>query len=234
MGVFNFIKAEVKEFRRFLYQNLYYRQTKSDKELIEKFHEFYYGSQVLFDTKWFGTQVLKCPLDLWVYQEMMNEIRPDVIIETGTEKGGSALFFASMMDLLGKGKIITIDIVKKQRPSHKRITYLTGSSTSPKIVNTVKRLVKNNKKIIVVLDSDHSKKHVLGELEIYSKFVPKGSYMVVEDTNINGHPVLPGLGPGPMEAVDEFLKNNKDFAIDKSREKFFLTMNPRGFLKRIR
>jgi len=85
---------------------------------------------------------------------------------------------------------------------------------------------------MVILDSDHSKGHVLSELKIYSKFVTKGSYIIVEDTNINNHPVFPDFGPGPMEAVEEFLKENKDFSVDRSREKFYLTFNPKGFLQK--
>jgi cephalosporin hydroxylase len=85
---------------------------------------------------------------------------------------------------------------------------------------------------MVILDSDHHKDHVLRELEIYSKFVTNGSYIIVEDTNINGHPVRPKFGPGPTEAVKEFLKGSRDFVIDKSREKFFLTFNPNGYLKK--
>ncbi|GAI83537.1 unnamed protein product, partial [marine sediment metagenome] len=100
-------------------------------------------------------------------------------------------------------------------------------------VEKVKSLVGNEDKIMVILDSDHSKQNVLNELRIYSKFVTKGSYLIVEDTNINGHPVYPEFGPGPMEAVDDFLKENKDFVVDKNKEKLILTFNPNGYLKKI-
>jgi len=82
----------------------------------------------------------------------------------------------------------------------------------------------------VILDSDHSRDHVLDELRLYAPLVTSGSYVIVEDTNINGHPVLPQFGPGPMEALDEFLRESDEFSIDDQREKFFLTFNPRGFL----
>jgi len=85
---------------------------------------------------------------------------------------------------------------------------------------------------MVILDSEHCKDHVLKELQIYNSFVNKGSYLIVEDSDINGHPVRPGWGPGPMEALNEFLKENNDFVIDDSREKFLMTQNPRGYLKR--
>jgi len=173
-------------------------------------------------------------LDLWIYQELIYELKPDVIIETGTGSGGGTLFFASICDMVGNGRIIAIDIVDKEdRPHHNRITYLHGSSTSEEIADQVRRLISDKDKVMVSLDSYHHKEHVLRELEIYSKFVNKGSYIVVEDTNLNGHPVVPTGDPGPMEAVEEFLRGDKNFAIDKSREKFFLTFNPNGYLKRI-
>jgi len=90
-----------------------------------------------------------------------------------------------------------------------------------------------DEKAIVILDSDHGKEHVLDELRIYSRFVSRDSYLIVEDTNLNGHPVNPDFGPGPMEAVQDFLKNNDQFIIDKSREKFYLTFSPGGFLRRV-
>jgi cephalosporin hydroxylase len=138
-----------------------------------------------------------------------------------------------MCDLVNNGKVITIDIEDiKDKPQHKRIKYLLGSSTSKEIVEKIRSLVGNDGKVMVILDSDHSKQHVINELRIYSKFVTKGSYLIVEDTNINGHPVFSNFGPGPMEAVDEFLKENKDFVVDKTKEKLYLTFNPNGYLKR--
>jgi cephalosporin hydroxylase len=98
----------------------------------------------------------------------------------------------------------------------------------------VRKGVGRKEKVIVILDSDHHKEHVLNELRIYSRFVTPGSYLVVEDTNINGHPVLSSFGPGPMEAIHEFLKDNKNFVVDEGREKFFLTFNPKGFLAKVK
>jgi cephalosporin hydroxylase len=173
------------------------------------------------DTYWLGVPVLKCPLDLWIYQEIIFEVKPDVIIECGTFRGGSALFLAHMCDLVNNGRIISIDIeYREDRPKHERITYLIGSSTSEEIVRKVKSLIRDRDKVMVILDSDHHKEHVLKELKIYSKFVTKGSYLIVEDTNINGHPVVPDFGPGPLEAVEEFLKENKNFVADRTKEKF--------------
>jgi cephalosporin hydroxylase len=201
---------------------------------VQEFHRLYYDSPVRTwsNTYWLGTHTQKCPLDLWIYQEILYELRPEAIVETGTASGGSALFLASVCDLLGQGKIISVDIEDAERPQHDRVTYLTGSSVAPKIVDRVVEFVGDAAPVLVILDSDHSREHVLEELRAYSPVVTPGSYLIVEDTNVNGHPVLPEHGPGPMEAVDEFLDSAPEFSVDPEREKFFLTFNPRGFLRK--
>ena len=209
--------------------------TLSTKNIIDMFHIFYYNSRVWERTTWMGFPVLKCPLDTWIYQEIICALVPDVIIETGTYYGGSALFMASVCDLIGKGIIITVDIEEQKiKPNHPRINYLSGSSTSKEILDQITNLIGNKKNILVILDSDHSKNHVLNEMRLYSKFVSQDSYLIVEDSNINGHPVRPDFGPGPMEAIEIFMQENRDFMIDRSKEKFFMTQNPKGFLKKIR
>ena len=130
---------------------------------------------------------------------------------------------------------MSIDIVAyPNRPQNERITYLLGSSTSDAIFQKVKDSIRPGEKVMVSLDSDHHKAHVLDELRLYSSLVTVGNYLVVEDTDINGHPVYPTFGPGPMEAVQEFLKTNSNFEQDRSREKFGVTMYPGGWLKRVR
>lgn len=198
---------------------------------IKGFHKSYYYSKVWDNTYWQGIPAQKCPLDMWIYQEIIWETKPEVIIETGTAGGGSTLFFASLFDLLGKGEVTTIDITSQATLAHPRITKIIGNSTSQEVIDQVEKAV-GKKSAMVVLDSAHDKEHVSREMELYSKFVSVGNYLVVEDTNINGHPVLPGWGKGPMEAVEEFLRNRKDFKIDHTREKFLLTFYPKGFLKR--
>jgi cephalosporin hydroxylase len=172
-------------------------------------------------------------MDLLIYQEILYETRPHVIIETGTAAGGSALFFASLCDLLGRGEVITVDIVDNCRVRHPRITRFIGSSIDSKIVEQIRMRVQG-RSAMVVLDSEHAKEHVLRELELYSAFVPVGHYMVVEDTNIHGHPVLRECGEGPAEAVVEFLRRCDDFRADSCREKHLLSFNSGGFLRRIR
>lgn len=206
------------------------------RHVTNRFHKLYYGNEkrTWGDTRWLGTPVLKCPLDLWIYQEILHEVRPDVLIECGTASGGSTLYFASLMDLLGKGRVISIDISPyEKRPKHDRITYLEGSSTAPETLAKVKEGIAPTDTVMVVLDSDHSKAHVLKELRLYSPLVSTNSYLAVEDSNQNGHPVSHDSGPGPMEAIQEFLAESKNFQVDASREKFYLTFNPSGYLKRI-
>jgi cephalosporin hydroxylase len=206
-----------------------------EDRVVREFHRLYYnsGSRTWSDTHWLGTPAQKCPLDLWIYQELLHELRPAVIVETGTAAGGSALFLASICDLLGHGSIVTVDVAPKPgRPTHERITYLTGSSTAPEIRKQVEELVGDSAPVLVILDSNHERDHVLEELRIYAPLVTPGSFVIAEDTNVNGHPVSPDHGPGPMEAVDEFLRSSDEFSVDRRREKFFLTFNPGGYLQR--
>jgi len=230
---------ELKTLKRSLYRNIYTKLSDAtkDNEIVDLFSQLYYDSHI-FDKswgqmKWMGTPILKCPMDLWIYQELLHKLRPDLIIETGTAAGGSAHYFASLLDLLGQGEIITIDIeARSDRPKLPRVTYLTGSSTEDQIFKKVQQRAQNKKCVMVVLDSDHSKSHVLNELERYNPLVTANSYLIVEDTNINGHPVAPHSGPGPYEAVEEFMRDNKNFFIDDLPKKFFLTWNPNGYLKK--
>ncbi len=203
-------------------------------EFHKLFYETAYAKGDAWNPKWMGVAALKCPFDLWVYQEILHELRPDLILETGTARGGSALFLASMFDLLGSGAVVSIDIVRRPEwPTHPRVTYLTGSSTSGPILEEVRRRTAAASRVMVILDSDHRKDHVLEELTAYAPLVTKGSYLIVEDTNINGRPVFPGFGPGPGEAVDDFLAANPSFERDLQRERFFVTFNPGGYLRRV-
>ena len=206
------------------------------RQVVGQFHRIYYAAsrRTWANTYWRGVPVLKCPLDLWVYQEILDEVEPDLIVEAGTKHGGSAYYLASICDLLGHGEVVTIDVAPLPgRPEHPRITYLTGSSTDPDIVAKVDERIDDRSTVIVILDSDHSREHVLAELEAWHSRVSVGSYLIVEDTNINGHPVSRRSGPGPWEAVADWLPRHPGFRRDASREKFFMTFNPRGFLQRV-
>lgn len=200
---------------------------------VSGFHYFYYHQNVWQDTSWLGVRTLKLPLDLMVFQEILFEKKPDIVIEAGTHHGGSAYFMATLQDAMNHGKVITIDIKKfPNQPVHDRINYIVGSSTDPETVNRVKAMIPEGATVMVVLDSAHHKQHVLNEMRIYSQLATSGQYMIVEDTNVNGRPVYPEHGPGPGEAVDEFLAENDKYTVDKSREKYLLTFNPGGYLLR--
>ena len=212
-----------------------------EEEVITAFHKLYYNqwnhlNRDTLNASWQGVRTLKCPMDLWVYQELIAELQPDLIVETGTYSGGSALFLSQMLDLIGgEGRVLSVDLRDPDNwPSHPRLNYLTGSSTAPDILASVQEAASQAQQIMVILDSDHREAHVSEELRQYAKFVTLGSYLIVEDTNVNGHPVVPDHGPGPMEAVQAFLKTNPAFEIDRARERFLLTMNPGGYLRRVR
>jgi cephalosporin hydroxylase len=140
-----------------------------------------------------------------------------------------------MCDLVRHGRIVSIDIEhRKGRPEHGRIQYLLGSSTTQDTVQRVKQGIGPKDSVMVILDSDHRAAHVRDELKTYAPLVTKGQYLIVEDTNVNGHPVFHHHGPGPMEALLEFLEGDQDFVIDEEKEKFLLTFNPRGYLLKVR
>lgn len=207
---------------------------------IDQFHALWYASNASQTLKWLGQPILKNPMDLWIYQEILYSARPDIIVETGTHLGGSALFFAQMGALAGLDlDVITVDFNPKLNydPARHRIHPVAGISTTSATLDKVRGLIarradERRPKIMVVLDSDHTKKNVLDELAAYAPFVTEGQYLVVEDTNVNGHPVLPEFGPGGYEAVQEFLASHPEFESDGSCERMLLTMHPKGWLKR--
>ena len=185
------------------------------------------------NTHWLGAKVAKNPLDLWVMQEIVVETKPDLIVETGTYRGGSALYFASLCDLLDHGEVISIDLeeVRPDYPQHARITYLGGrSSIDPAVVSEVTERARGGR-AMVILDSDHSEAHVAGELAAYAPLVAVGSYLIVEDTNVDE--VRPDLPAGPLPAIERFLARTPGFVVDAEREKWVITFNPRGYLKRV-
>lgn len=240
LPIFNFFNFDVE---KFLYSinKLDLKSSTTlpkNKTTINNFSKLYYDQGkrggTWNDTYFLGVKTMKNPLDLWIYQEMIFRTLPDVIIETGTAFGGSALFLASILDLIGKGKVLTVDVYKqKSLPKHKRIKYVNGSSVDNSVVSEVRKFTRGKRRVMVILDSDHSFSHVKRELAIYSKFVTAGNYLIVEDTNINGHPVYEKYGPGPFEAVKDFTSKNSDFVIDRYWEKFLVTSSPGGFLKRV-
>ena len=227
---------EIRTLRGAFYRRLS-NTRRQEAEIVDQFHRLYFDARAYNmtwrNTFWMGHQVLKCPLDLWQYQEILHDLRPDLIVETGTAFGGSALFLAHALDLLGTGRVISIDLEPRSgRPEHERITYVAGSSIDPQITKSIEDAAAKAKTVMVILDSDHRRDHVLAELRTLGPLVTPGSFLIVEDTNLNGHPVEPAHGPGPMEAVNTFLSERHDFEIDPRWEKFFLSFSPRGYLQR--
>ena len=205
-----------------------------DRAAVSRAHDILYLSDAWTETTWLGAQALKNPLDLWIYQEIMVETRPELIVATGTYRGGSAVYLASICDLLGAGEVLAVDVepLRDDYPAHPRITYLGGrSSTDPEVVAEV-RARGAGKRTLVVLDSDHSQAHVEAELAAYAEIVPLGCYLIVEDSNIGQ--IRKDLLPGPLEAIESFVAGTDEFEIDRAREKFLITQNPSGYLRRVR
>ncbi len=184
------------------------------------FHFLYYHSSETYQWNTFlGYPIAQSPMDLQVYQEVIAAAKPGFIVQTGVLYGGSVLFFASMLDLIGappESLVVGIDVVltpKAKALRHPRVRLIEGSSTDPEVIERASALLPGDRGM-VVLDSDHSRGHVAAELALYRNLVGVGQYLVVEDTNINGHPVKPFWGPGPREAAREFLKGNPAFVED--------------------
>ena len=188
--------------------------------VIKFFHYIWWQSKDTWPrNKFLGYEILQCPFDLQIYQELIFASKPEFILQTGICGGGSIVYFSSILDLMGASndvKVIGVDIELSEEAKeikNDRVILFEGSSTNEEVVSKIKNYT-TGKKGIVILDSDHSETHVLNELSIYKDFVLKGCYLVVEDTNLNGNPVHPNFGPGPYEAVKKFLHENKDFRQD--------------------
>src|SRR5687767_13445130 len=192
----------MKEYRQHGLQQLIVR-SRFVRPWVQRASEvIFWHSYAWAGTKWMGVPAMKYPADAWTYQEIIFDTRPDLIIETGTNQGGSALFLAHMCDIAGRGQVVTVDIEEVPgRPSHPRITYVTGSSTAPEVARRIADMAGRAGAVMVILDSDHSERHVSEELEIYAPLVSPGCYLICEDTNVNGNPVFKKHGPGPMEAL---------------------------------
>lgn len=186
-------------------------------------------------TSYFGIKTLKNPLDFWVYQQIIYEIKPDVIIEIGNLAGGSALALAHFLDLMQKGRIIAIDIdhslIDTKVKQHPRITFVTSDAVAS--FEQVKSMIGKDEKVLIIEDSAHTYENTLGVLEKFSPLISIGSYFIVEDS-ICHHGVDDGPTPGPYEAIEKFISENKNFEIDRSREAYMITWNPKGYLKKIK
>jgi len=212
----------------------------SQQEVVDDFYELWFTSNDTWrKNEWMGVPTLQNPFDVWVTQEILWEVKPDLVVEAGTFRGGSALLWASLLEEINdQAQVVTIDVKDQTRMArtrpiwNRRVTFLQGSSIDPAIVEKVSEMAKG-KRVVVILDSLHTVDHVLAELHAYAPLVPVGSYVIVQDGFVNGHPVKEGWGPGPYEAINRFLAESNDFEADRSRERLIMTYNPMGFLRRV-
>jgi cephalosporin hydroxylase len=188
---------------------------------------------IMNESTYFGISTWKNPLDFWVYQEILYELRPDVIIEIGNHAGGSTLALAHVCDSLNHGRVIGLDLSHANVPelvrTHPRITLVEGDACAS--FDVVAHLIGPAEQVLVIEDSSHTFENTLCVLETYSPLVKPGGYFIVED-GICHHGLDGGPFPGPYEAVDAFLRQNSGFAIDRQREGFLITWNPKGFLRK--
>ena len=198
----------------------------------------YHHDEIVFKrVTWMGVRTLKNPLDCWIYQEILHEVRPDVVVEIGSLAGGSTLFLAHMLDAIGGGSVLSIDVDRSSFVAvHPRIHCLTGDSADPSIVAQAEAFC-GRRRVLVIHDGDHTREHVVQDLEAYARLVSVGSYLIVEDSIVDLFESGQGPGTswaGPLPAIDEFLRRNPGFEIDRERERYLLTYNPHGFLRRAR
>ena len=220
------------------------------KKLSDDWFDSVFDYEYSYHFTWLGRPIIQFPQDIIAIQEIIWKIKPDLVIETGIAHGGSLILSASILELIGKGEVVGIDVDIREHnrkaiethPMFKRITMLEGSSISKKIFNRIRKIAEEKSKILVFLDSKHTEEHVLKELEIFSKFVKKGCYIVVFDTIIEDTKSEKasinrpwGKGNNPKTAVKKFLEKNKRFKIDKTIEdRLLITSCPDGFLKCIK
>ncbi len=190
------------------------------RQIARAFHVHWHYSGAWTKTMFLGYPIQQSPFDLQVYHELIFRLRPEAIVQTGVAYGGSLLYFATLLDAIGadpSARVIGIDVRlydAARTLTHPRITLIEGSSTDPATVDRVHALLGDGPRALVSLDSDHTRDHVLREIEAYKELVAVGSYLVVEDVDLNGHPVLPGYGPGPYEAAQAFAGSDDRFVRD--------------------
>ncbi len=187
--------------------------------------------RIVNSTTYFGIPALKNPCDFWVYQELIYSCKPTLIIEIGNNSGGSTLALAHLQDLLGEGRIIGIDIdhsrIHQLVKDHARITLIEADAC--RALEQVRSLVRTDDRILIIEDSSHTYENTLNVLVAYAPLLKSGEYFIVEDS-ICRHGLDLGPDPGPYEAIEEFVRSRQDFEIDRSKESFVITWNPKGFL----
>lgn len=206
-------------------------------DFFTEYHKWYYNTEVWKRQYWRGVEVQKFIFDVWNYQEIIFDLKPDLILEIGTYKGGSALMFHDLLrNVNKKGIVVTVDIShelsKPNIDGIKGLKLLEGDSISLEMAKAMELYIKDSGRVFAILDGNHQKEQVFKEMVIMNELLKEGDYLVVEDGNINGNPVLPGWGAGPKEAIDDFFRIYPDsFKHDYDRErKFRITCAPEGYL----
>lgn len=202
-----------------------------------------------YNFRWLGRPIIQFPQDMVAIQELIWNVRPRYVLETGIAHGGSLIFHASILELMGAGEVIGIDIdirshnrdAIEAHPMSRRIKMIQGSSIDPATVAQAAAVIGNAQPVMVILDSNHTHDHVLAELRAYSRFVQSGSYLIVLDTAVEDMPedMFPnrpwGKGNNPRTAVDAFLKENNRFEVDRDVEsKLLISVGLGGYLKCVR
>ena len=239
-------------------------------DILQQYHEVWYNAPHTWHyTHFLGVGLMKCPNDLWIYQALMHDFRPQVVIETGTYTGASALWFAFLMEMLqiDGGHIYTVDYEDHRRCNHPRITFLGGNSVDPLMVQSIADVLPHEGTRLVSLDSDHSAQHVYDELKLYAPLCRVGDWLIVEDTNIGWdggthtvsvvglychcscgqvfdipmhnflHPKCPmdHGDRGARGGLEDYLNEHPgEFRQDLLCERYLLTMNPGGWLQRVK
>lgn len=200
----------------------------SIREWIERYQQTIRSSSITYK----GVPIWKNVLDLWIYQEIIHETQPEIVVELGCKYGGSATWLADLMQTVGSGDVLTVDLLPRPADLPADVRFYQGDSTSPEIVERITAEC-TGKRTMVIADSNHAAEHVLEELRLYSPLVPVGGYFVVEDGIVD---VMDWkrFTPGPMVGVRRFLAENDRFEIDRSREKFDITYNPDSYLRRVK
>lgn len=202
--------------------------------------------RISYELTWLGIPIIQLPEDILMMQELVHKVRPDVIVETGVAHGGSAVLYASILELLRKGRVLSIDVeIRKysrlaiqSHPLSSRITLLEGSSTDPAVLRHVREAVRPTEVVMVVLDSNHTYKHVREEMELYAPLVTPNSYLVVFDGVMEQLADVPAgssewIRDNPAAAMRDFLAVHPEFQIDGYYNRLGVTYCPSGFLKRI-
>ncbi|MEE2947575.1 MAG: CmcI family methyltransferase [Verrucomicrobiota bacterium] len=206
---------------------------------VEKlfFHQLVTKTNNFGKSNWLGKPIWQNTFDLWIAQETIHDLKPSLIIECGTNRGGSAYFYAQLFDLMDTdGRVVSVDIEKLHDLSHPRVTYLIGSSVSDEIAGEIRAMAEAaSGPVLVILDSDHSEAHVAKELELYAPLTTVGSYCLVQDGIIDELFMFRKGRPGPLPALEKYLARHPEFEIDHERcERFLITHHPKGWLKRVR